>query len=150
MTPGQESRMDFTWRRPNLAAVLALLIAGGAVLVWRVTGQSVLAAGEIQVDSARVAQGWDRIDPNTASYASMRRLPGLGQAKAQDIIVWRESHKDQPFREAKDLSRIRGFGTVLPRRVAPYLDLPSKTTAQETDDESAEGDSAWQGPPASP
>jgi hypothetical protein len=150
MTPRQESRMDFTWRRPNLAAILVFLIAGGAVLAWRMTGQSVQAGEDIPVDSPRVAQGWDRIDPNTASYASLRRLPGLGQHKAQDVIAWRENHKDQPFREARDLSRIRGFGTVLPRRVAPYLDLPLKTTAQETDDDSADGDSAWQGETAAP
>lgn len=145
MTPGQKSRMDFTWRRHDLAAVLIFLIADGAILALRMTGQSVLAGEEIPVNSSRVAQGQERIDPNTASYASLRRLPGLGQAKAQNIIIWRESHKDQPFREAKDLSQIRGFGTALPRRIAPYLDLPLKTTTQETDDDSADGDSAWQG-----
>ena len=150
MTAGQESRMDFTWRRSNLAAVLVFLVAGGALLTWKVAGQSVRAGEDIPVDSSRVAQWRDRIDPNTASYASMRRLPGLGQAKAQAIIAWRESHKDQPFEKAADLSRIRGFGTVLPRRVAPYLDLPSKTAAPETDDDSADGDSAWQGGPVSP
>jgi hypothetical protein len=148
--PGQESRMDFTWRRPNLAAVLAFLIAGGAVLAWQMAGQSVQAGEDIPVDSSRVAQGQDRIDPNTASYASLRRLPGLGPAKAQNIIAWRESHKDQPFRQAGDLSRIRGFGTVLPRRVAPYLDLPMKTSVPETDDDSTDADSAWQGQTASP
>ena len=74
----------------------------------------------------------------------------MGQAKAQAIIAWREGHKDQPFREARDLSRVRGIGPVLTHRAAPYLDLPSKTIADETDDDSADGDSAWQSGTGSP
>jgi competence ComEA-like helix-hairpin-helix protein len=142
--------MDFSWRRANLAAILALLIAGGAVLCWHVADQSVRAGEEIPVNPSRVAQGRDLVDPNTASCASIRRLPGMGQAKAQAIIAWREGHKDQPFREARDLSRIRGIGPVLTHRIAPYLDLPSKSPADETGDDSADNDSAWQGSPGSP
>jgi competence ComEA-like helix-hairpin-helix protein len=150
MMAGQESRMDFTWRRANLAAILAILIAGGALLGWKVTEQSVRAGEQIPVNPSRVAQGRDLINPNTASYASIRRLPGMGQAKAQAIIDWRESHKDLPFREARDLSQIRGIGPVLTHRVAPYLDLPSKTPVDETDDDSADDDSPWQREPGSP
>ena len=64
-----------------------------------------------------------RINPNTASTASLVRLPGVGKARALDIIHYRESQKqDGPvFRSAQDLENIRGIGSKTAATLEPWL-----------------------------
>jgi competence ComEA-like helix-hairpin-helix protein len=137
--------MDFSWRPFNLAVMLVLLIAAGAAMAWQTSRSVVNATDEIPVTPSRVAQGLDRIDPNTACYASLRRVPGVGPVKAQAIIDWRQQHKDQPFQKAENLDDVPGIGPVLVRKMAPFLNLPSSTPPDESDD-----DSAWQDESARP
>ena len=136
---GQSSRMDFSWRRPNLAAMLVLLIAAGAALAWRSSRSPVNAADEIPITPSRVAMGLDRIDPNTACYASLRRVPGVGPVTAQAIIDCRRQRGNLAFRKIEDLRQVPGIGPALCRRMAPFMDLPSQTPTDPTND-----DSAWQ------
>jgi competence protein ComEA len=141
----EETRMDISWRSANLAAMLSLLIVASGILAWQSLQSTVNATEEIPINPARVAMGLDRIDPNTASYASLRRMPGMGPVKAQAIVNWREQHKDFTFRKADDLRQIRGIGPVLSAKMAPHMDLPSKNQPDDADD-----DSTWQDDPIQP
>ncbi len=64
-----------------------------------------------------------RINPNTASMASLVRLPGVGKARAMDIIHYRQSQKpNEPvFLSADDLQAIHGIGPKTAAALVPWL-----------------------------
>src|SRR6476469_6384826 len=55
------------------------------------------------------------LDLNTATAADLDRLPGIGPAKAQSIVAYRE--KEGPFRSGADLAGIPGIGPALAARL---------------------------------
>ena len=65
----------------------------------------------------------ERINPNTASIASLVRLDGIGRARAMDIIHFRQTHRqDGPvFQTAHDLEHIRGIGPKTAEKMLPWL-----------------------------
>jgi len=64
-----------------------------------------------------------RINPNTATMASLVRLPGVGKARAMDIIHYRQTQKlNEPvFLSACDLENIRGIGPKTAAALEPWL-----------------------------
>jgi competence protein ComEA len=48
------------------------------------------------------------VNLNTAPWHELVNLPGIGAARARDIVKDREEHG--PFRSIEDLSRVRGIG----------------------------------------
>ena len=69
-----------------------------------------------------------RINPNTASVASLVRLPGVGKARAMDIIHYRQNQKpNEPFFfSADDLQAIRGIGPKTAAALEPWLTFEGK------------------------
>ena len=67
--------------------------------------------------SGAEVSGTDCIDINNADEAQLRRLPGVGHARAQTIIATR--HK-RPFKRKNDLARVKGIG---PKSVKKMSDL---------------------------
>ena len=63
----------------------------------------------------------ERLDPNFADETELRRLPGIGPAKAAAIV--RDRHENGPFRSLEDLERVTGLGTKSVSRLAPHLSL---------------------------
>lgn len=64
----------------------------------------------------------ERIDPNTAPAAQLRRLPGVGPAKASAILQSR--NRGAVYRRPEDLLRVPGIGPRTLETLAPHLDLP--------------------------
>ena len=64
-----------------------------------------------------------RINPNTASMASLVRLPGIGKARAFDIIHYRQTQgqDESVFQSAHDLEAIRGIGPKTAAKLEPWL-----------------------------
>jgi DNA uptake protein ComE-like DNA-binding protein len=138
MTPPPRERLILTWRRPQQAALLAVTVLGWAVLAWAFCGSSVAVNDAPPVDRVKVRQAQERIDPNTACFASLRRLPRMGRSLAAAVIAYRASHGPVAFGRAEDLHRVRGIGPVLIAQARSMLSLP-------------DGDeSAWQDEDAPP
>jgi len=70
----------------------------------------------------------ETINPNTATAASLARLPGIGWTRAQAIVAHRERvARERPeavaFRSLEDLRRIRGIGPKTAQGLAPWLEF---------------------------
>ena len=60
----------------------------------------------------------DKINPNTASAASLARLPGIGISKADAIVSYRRS---EPFRNSSDLQNVKGIGPKTAQNIIGWL-----------------------------
>jgi competence protein ComEA len=64
------------------------------------------------------------VDVNTADAKTLaRELDGVGQAKAEAIVSYRE--KNGPFRSADDLAKVKGLGKKLIEQNKPNLKFES-------------------------
>ena len=77
----------------------------------------------MDVIPGRVESARQKINPNTASGASLQRLPGVGPTRANGIIEYRRRHWYRPFRKAEDLEAVDGIGPGTVERIRPYLDF---------------------------
>ena len=51
---------------------------------------------------------WAFVDLNTATQSELESLKGIGPAKAQAIIAYRQQHG--PFQRVEDLEKVKGIG----------------------------------------
>jgi len=88
-------------------------------------GLAASSAAALQDADRRAApfQPGERLDPNRAPAEELDRLPGVGRATADAIVLARTS--GGAFHTAADLARVPGIGPVLVQRIAPHLDLDS-------------------------
>ena len=61
----------------------------------------------------------EKLDPNTATEAELRRLPGVGPVRARAIITERIS--SGKFHAPSDLARVPGIGPQAVRTLTPHL-----------------------------
>ena len=126
MTCRARMPLSIGWSRGDRAALTVLLALAAAGLALRAAGRTLATGSVLPVDSARVKLVTERIDPNTASAASLRRLPGVGPTKAQDIVRFRDGARAQgrrPFVFAEDLADVPGIGPGIVRAAADHLAL---------------------------
>jgi len=81
-----------------------------------------LAAPAVQ--AAKAVDGV--VNLNTAEPGVLGLLPGVGPAKAAQIIAYRRRH---PFRTVDELVRIKGIGRKMVRRLRAHLAVAGPTTA---------------------
>lgn len=62
----------------------------------------------------------DQLDLNTASQAALEGLPGIGPAKARDIIA------NRPYSSVDDLLRVPGIGPATLERLRPHVRVESR------------------------
>jgi competence protein ComEA len=63
----------------------------------------------------------ERVDPNADDAVELDRLPGVGPALAERIVVSREA--EGAFRQATDLLRVPGIGPATLARMEPLLEF---------------------------
>jgi len=107
-------------------ALLGCLFA--CVLIARYFRPLVLGDA-IGVEPANVERVEQRIDPNTAPWPELARLPEVGESMAKQIVAYREQHRPASrtglvFRSLRDLEPIPGIGPKTLDEIAPYLKFP--------------------------
>lgn len=81
----------------------------------------------IAAPPARASKAVDGVvNLNTAEVGVLGLLPGIGPAKAAQIVVYRRRH---PFRTVDELVRIKGIGRKMVRLLRPHLAVSGPTTA---------------------
>ena len=65
----------------------------------------------------------NRINPNTASWSSLARLPGIGPVRANAIVAYREGHGggSTAFGCSDDLEKVKGIGPRTVEQMVQYL-----------------------------
>jgi competence ComEA-like helix-hairpin-helix protein len=67
----------------------------------------------------------ERINPNDAPIESMVRLPGIGIARAEAIVAYRESFgesgQSKAFQNSDDLQKIKGIGPKTVQNISGWL-----------------------------
>jgi hypothetical protein len=89
---------------------------------------------DVRLITSRPRLAQNSIDPNTADWASLVRLPGVGPARATKLLNFRAAaQKAHPgravFRALSDLRAIPTFGPKTVRRLAPWLRFSSARAA---------------------
>ena len=98
-----------------VAAVLAFIFC----LSFAIVGVSANdRAAKIKLES--------RVNPNDAPAAGLMLLPGVGPARAQAIISYREQFRqngrgDLAFRDCNDLDNVKGIGPATAWSMCEYL-----------------------------
>lgn len=110
--------VSLRWSAWNSAVVVAACVLAGALLAWRHAQRPRDAADFLDGGVAAQRAAPERINPNVDSAASLRRLPGIGPARAKAIVAWREGRGGHAFRDACDLTAIRGIGPATTQRVS--------------------------------
>jgi len=113
---GRPGALRVGWTGADRLGLTALAVAWAALLAWTWHARpSPPAADPAAVESVR-----ERIDPNTASAASLRRLRGIGPALAGAIVDHRRARaargRGPAFRTVDDLDDVPGIG---PKTLAP-------------------------------
>lgn len=65
-----------------------------------------------------------RIDINTATVASLTRLPGIGEKLAQKIVDYRAANSEddaKPFICVDDLTKVNGIGIKKAKQISEYI-----------------------------
>ncbi len=130
------------WLGSCLIAYLALSGVLGIVLYQRAQNpvfveESDGTAKPVDAPSPSPLEG--RIDPNTAEWYDLTRLPRVGEGLARRIVAyregkiqeWRSAHPDVPAGQAppvfvrpEDLRAVKGMGPKTLEQVRPYLRMP--------------------------
>lgn len=126
-------RYDFRWRRRHVGVLLVLCAAATGALGVRAAGRLRTIGPDLPVYPERIAAARERIDPNTASAASLRRLRGIGAVRALGIIEYRSTLPAPAFRRAEDLQRVRGIGPGTLKQMLPDLCFDEAAASLEQD-----------------
>jgi competence protein ComEA len=81
--------------------------------------------------AARPLAPGEKLDPNAATVAELRRLPGVGPVRAQAIVTERVS--GGRFRSPSDLARVRGIGPQAVKALTPHLVFGLVSSAPPSD-----------------
>ena len=83
-----------------------------------------VSAGAAEEEAAAIPLGAnEKVDPNRAPVVLLRRLPGVGPARARAIVEERAS--GGPFHDLADLGRVPGIGLRTLEALEPHLTFDS-------------------------
>jgi len=114
-------------RLERSGAIVFLLALIAAILTIRALQHRAFVHQPPVLTNAAVRPLADKINPNTASWASLARLPGVGETRARNVLDfrtrWANAHPDAPnaFHAPADLLQVKNIGPVTLERITPHL-----------------------------
>jgi DNA uptake protein ComE-like DNA-binding protein len=113
-------------QRGVLIGLVGLLLAYATFVYFR---NPTYVADPMPATPPGAAELEDRIDPNTADWATLAALPNIGEKRARDIVAYRDqAQRERPgeivFHSSDALTRVRGIGPAIASQIAPYLRFP--------------------------
>ena len=119
---GQNSKLlkkrgrQMNGRKAVLAAALAALLAAAVLLplfrpFWGRERPAGILPPLVTAPAQVRPRGEAPLDLNTADIRALQTLPGIGPARAQRILDYREAHG--PFRSVEELAAVEGIGPAL-------------------------------------
>ena len=66
---------------------------------------------------------WAKVNINTAGVAELEALPGIGQAKAEAIVKYREANGK--FKTPEDLMQVKGVGEKVFEKISGEIETGS-------------------------
>ena len=109
----------------NRIQLFAFVVAAGMAVAFCFCFAPVGVAAGGAVGTVKLES---RINPNDAPPASLARLPGIGLARAQAIVTYREQFRqngkdDLAFRDCSDLQKVKGIGPKVAADMCQYLEF---------------------------
>ena len=128
------SSPSFAWSASQRRILIILLFGILAYLGVRLWRNPMYVSDPQPPHPTRESELRDRIDPNTADWATLAALPTIGEKRAKEIIAYREKQRATDpsrvvFRCLEDLMQIKGVGSATISNLAPYLIFPSPTAS---------------------
>ena len=105
---------------------MTVLVLTGSCLI-RYIHQRYFVDKQINIQKVSVLKLKDKINPNTASWASLARLPGIGETRARYIISYRKIFKQTygsnavAFTSSNDMIKVKNVGPVIVDQIEEYL-----------------------------
>ena len=115
------------WTGADRLGLTVLTVAWAALLGWAWLARPCRPAA----DAAATESVRERIDPNTASAASLRRLPGIDSALARAVVDYRRQAgrgNIPAFRTIDDVDDVPGIGPRKLQRIRPSLTVHAAPT----------------------
>ncbi len=130
-------REPWGWTRTHrigIAILLTAMLIFLAVNLYRHPYR--LDDSVVVIDGQRVTLE-QQIDPNSADWPSLARLPHIGESLAKLLVTYRQQHIAAApdgivFHTLDDLEKIGGFGQKTREGLRPYLIFPDSASASAT------------------
>lgn len=68
-----------------------------------------------------VTAAWAKVNINTATVAELETLPGIGPAKAEAIVKYREANGN--FKTSEDLVQVKGIGEKILAKISEEIEV---------------------------
>jgi hypothetical protein len=119
-------------QRAGAITIVAIVIASLAIIAWI----NPAFVADSNRNGAMVNRVKDRLDPNSASVEDLSILPMLGEARAREIVAFRERELSRHpgtivFEKVEDLGRVKGIGVATARGLEEYLAFPATRPASK-------------------
>jgi len=117
--------MDTGLSQKNILAATVISLTALAVMSSVYVSRTA-HTGKIPKASHKIASAKEMVDPNTASYSSLCRLPGIGPVTAGKIMEYR--NKGGRCKKIGDLADINGIGPVTIFKIRNHVKIAGENT----------------------
>ena len=116
---------DFSFTPVQLRIVTGVCLAAVVITLFLGNGRVFFSSKSYPVYPEKISAADEKIDPNTANEASLRRLKGMGETRAASLIDYRNKSTDGiAFKNINDLTKVKGIGIKTAENWQPHLIFP--------------------------